>query len=350
MSCLIRSRRRDHEDLPLAGLGRWLLAPLLGLAAAGLIHAGPVLTGAASGAGFTLSQFADNFPTTGFCCGPLGIAFVDGGRVMVSDYPGNVRVFGSDADGQHANAVAVSQFFGTGNSVGLARLGSYVYMTQQSSGNVVRLNQDGTFNSSVVGGIPTATGVVANPVTGLLYVSDCCSNSGIWVVDPVTNTKTRFKTSGGYDGMSISADGSTLYAELGSHIIGYRLSDGAQVFDSGFFSGGADGTELGAGTLAGKIFVNTNAGELWEVSLSDPTDQLLLVSGGTRGDFVTADPNGSLLFTQTGDIWRLTAPAGGCIGSACGGDVPEPASPALVSLAMLGMLAALRRGRRMPRP
>jgi hypothetical protein len=30
-------------------------------------------------------MFADNFPTTGFCCGPLGIAFLPGGGVMVSD-------------------------------------------------------------------------------------------------------------------------------------------------------------------------------------------------------------------------------------------------------------------------
>src|SRR5262245_1484769 len=33
---------------------------------------------------FTLSTFVDNFPTTGFCCGPLGIAFpTTGGAVMV---------------------------------------------------------------------------------------------------------------------------------------------------------------------------------------------------------------------------------------------------------------------------
>ncbi|MDI4635066.1 hypothetical protein J7U46_18530 [Pelomonas sp. V22] len=331
----------------LARLGRWLLGPFLWLVVAGLVQAGPVLTAAASGAGFGLSQFADNFPTTGFCCGPLGIAFVDGGGVMVSDYPGNVRVFGSHADGQHANLVAASQSYGNGNAVGLARLGSYVYMAQQSSGNVVRLNQDGTYHSAVVSGIPSATGIVANLVTGKLYVSDCCSNTGIWEVDPVSNTKTQFKGFGSYDGMSISADGSTIYAELGSHIIGYRLSDGVQVFDSGFIPGGADGTELGAGTLAGQIFVNTNSGDLWQISLVDPTLQLLLVTGGSRGDFVTADPDGSLLFTQTSDIWRLTAPEGGCIGRDCGGgDVPEPGSLPLVGLAMCCLLGLGRRASR----
>ena len=312
----------------------------------GAAQAVPTLTAAGSLAGFTLSQFANNFPTTGgACCGPLGIAFVGGGQVMVADYPGNVRVFPTDTDGQNAASLAVAATYGSGNGVGLARLGSFVYMTEQTLGRVVKLNLDGTFNSIVVTGIPTATGIYAHPTNGKLYVSDCCSNTGIWVVDPVANTKTQFKTSGGYDGLSISADGATIYAELGGHIIGYRLSDGVQVFDSGVVPGGADGTELGAGTLAGQLFVNTNSGDLFEVDLSTSV-QTQLVTGGTRGDFVTADPNGSLLFTQTSDIWRLSPAAGGCIGAAC--NVPEPDSIGLVAIALLGLSAVTRR-RRLPR-
>ena len=299
----------------------------------GSVQAVPTLTAAAITDGFSLSLFADGFPVSS-CCGPLGIAFAGGGKVMVSDGPGNVRIFATDTDGQSAGAAPVAANFGGFNAIGLARVGNFVYMTLQTTGAVSRLNLDGTFNSGVVSGIPTATGIYANPVTGKLYVSDCCSNTGIWVVDPVTNTSSKFKASGSYDGLSISADGLTIYAELGQHIIGYRLSDGVQVFDSGFISG-ADGTELGAGTLAGQIFVNTNNGELWEVSLASSI-QKRLVFGGTRGDFVTADPNGSLLFTQTSDIRRLTAPAGGCIGVACN-QVPEPSSLALIALGLLGL-------------
>ncbi len=87
------------------------------------------LTPAGVTAGFSLSTFADNFPSDG-SIGPLGIAF-NGGHVIVSDYPGNVRVFPTDTDGQHANLVAVGQNYGAHNAVGLATVGSNIYMTQQ---------------------------------------------------------------------------------------------------------------------------------------------------------------------------------------------------------------------------
>ena len=104
-----------------------LLLAALTFLFSGHVMAIPVLTPAGTGAGFLLSQFAFNFPITGDpCCGPLGIAFASGGKVMVSDYPGNVRVFGSDADGQDASLVAVAQNYGAGNGVGLARVGNFI--------------------------------------------------------------------------------------------------------------------------------------------------------------------------------------------------------------------------------
>jgi hypothetical protein len=83
------------------------------------------------------------------------------------------------------------------------------------------------------------------------------------------------------------------------------------VFDSGTISGGPDDIALGVGTLAGNLFVNTNSGELVEVSLKTAA-QAVIASGGSRGDFVTVDPNnGTLLVSQSDRMMRLTGPSGG---------------------------------------
>jgi PEP-CTERM motif len=253
-----------------------------------------------------------------------------------------VRVFPTSADGQHANSIPVAQNYGNANGVGMTRIGNFVYLARQQAGDVLRLNLDGTFNSTVVTGISTATGVYANPVTNKLYVSDCCSGTGIWEIDTTLNTKTQL-IAGSFDGLSVSTDGGTIYGAIAGRIRGYSLATMTQVFDSGFIPGGVDGTELGAGTLAGEIFAWTNSGDLWEINLALPTTQRILVTGGARGDFVTADPNGSLLMVTTSEIWRLTAPLGGCIGAACENDVPEPGSLALVALGLLGLSRVIRR-------
>src|SRR5205085_6445150 len=80
-------------------------------------------------------------------------------------------------------------------------------------------------------------------------------------------------------------------------------------------NGDADGTALGVGSLSGKIFANTNEGQVIEIDLNDPTDQVLIASGGSRGDFATVDPNtGTLLLTQSGEVVRLIPGAGGGFG------------------------------------
>jgi hypothetical protein len=57
-----------------------------------------------------------------------------------------------------------------------------------------------------------------------------------------------------------------------------------------------DGTAIGTGPLAGNIFANTNGGTIVEVNLATLA-QTPIASGGSRGDFVTLDPNGTLMVT-----------------------------------------------------
>ena len=81
-------------------------------------RAGLTLTAAGIAQGLSLSTFASNFPNSGGI-GPLGIAFPTSGGVLVSDGPGNVRLFATDSDGQSAASVAPIHNFGAGNASGI---------------------------------------------------------------------------------------------------------------------------------------------------------------------------------------------------------------------------------------
>jgi WD40 repeat protein len=294
-----------------------------------------MLTRAGQDQGFTLSTFASGFPGTNNI-GPLGIVFPSGGGVLVSDYPGNVRLFPSDTDNQTAGTV--SQNYGQANATGLTMVGNNVYMAQQARGAVVQLNPNGTWNQDIVGGLGHATGIVTDPANGHLLVSTAGGGANlIYDVDPTTGAS-RVLFAANVDGLAISPDGKTLYGAGGnSHVLGYDLATGNLVFDSGAVPGDVDGTALGTGSLAGNIFANTHAGTIVEVNLATGL-QTVIAEGGSRGDFAAADPNnGSLLLTQSDSIVRLTPPAGGGFGPFTplrpdASPAPEPSSLALLAL------------------
>lgn len=147
------------------------------------------------------------------------------------------------------------------------------------------------------------------------------------------------------DGVAVTADGKTAYVASGTgHILGIRLSDGAIVFDSGSLPVSADrpdGIAIGIGSLDGKLFVNTNGGDVFEIDISTLA-QTLIAAGGSRGDFVTVDPaNGSLLLTQSDDIVRLTPAAGGGF---VGGPIVvlEPTTWGLFGVGLVSLLGSRR--------
>jgi hypothetical protein len=325
------------------GITRSLLAGLAALAllsgGAPPARAGMVLTPAAQAAGFRLATFASGFPTDlnegNGSVGPLGVAFLSAGGVLVSDAPGNIRRFPSDTDGQNAGSVAPLQFYGHNNAAGLAQVGSAIYMTQQVLGQVVQVNPDGTINQ-LIAAVPNATGLVADPATGHLLVSSQSTNR-IYEVEPIAKTA-HVLLSGvpGPDGVTITSDGLILYTAAtgaggGGHILGYSTATKTLVFDSGPIPG-IDGVTLGTGSLAGNVFGNTNFGNFDEVNLATAA-QTLIGTNGSRGDFVEVDTtNGTLLVTQTDSILRLTAPPGGGFGPG----VPEPGSLSLLGLGLAG--------------
>ena len=326
------------------------LTSLAAFSAARPAQAQLTLTPAGTALGFSLSTFASGFPSL-YNVGPLGILPTKGGGVLVSDFSGNVRLLPNDTDGQNAASIPVAQNYGQFNANGFAKVGSNIYMAQQGNGDVIQINPNGTFNQNIVGGIPNAAAVIANPANGHLFVSALGANE-IVDVNPLTKTETPLVTGTFIDGLSFSPDGKTLYgADTNSgHIYGYNAVTGAQVFDSGFIPGAIDGTASGYGKLAGNLFVNTNGGTVVEVNLATDAQgnhpQTLIASGGSRGDFVTVDPtNNTLLLTQSDRILRLTPGKGGGFGP----PVPEASTFVSTGLLLLGGLGLLLMARKRTR-
>lgn len=270
----------------------------------------------AQAAGYKLTLFADQFPTL-VGIGPVGIGFPNSGGVLVTDYPGNIRLFPADIDGQHANTVVPAVNLGAAAGAGIAKSGGNVFTGDQRIGGLIQLNDDGTRNQIIIpSGIDHGAGVAANPRDGHIFVSSRGNPNAVFDIDPIAKTKTIFLNNISVDGLTFSADGGILYvANTGTfRIAGYTVPGGTKVFESGVIPG-ADGCALGTGSLAGYLFVNTNGGSVVQVSLATGV-QTILASGGSRGDLVSVDTNnGSLLITQASSILRITAPAGGGFGN-----------------------------------
>lgn len=319
-----RTARRLLLGLVLASLAS-ILVPSIG-------RAQLTITPAGAAQGLSLTTFATGFPNSS-SVGPLGIAFPTSGGVLVSDYPGNVRLFPTDSDGQNAASVTVGQNFGAANAKAITIIGGNIYMNQSASGDIVQLNGNGTLNQTIVTGLPSTDDLLADPSNGDLFVSGFNANE-VYIVDPLAKTVTPFASVSVPDGLALSGDGSTLYvAATGTgHLLGFNTTTGAEVFDSGALSGGIDGTAVGAGPIFGDyIFANFNNGTLLEIN-ETTLAQTVIANGGSRGDFVTVDPsNDTLLITQTDRIMRLNGAAFA---------IPEPGTGMLAGVALSAAAAA----------
>jgi len=314
-----------------------LLTGITMLICANTARAVLTITTAGANQGLSLTTFATGFPTSGQI-GPLGIVY-PGNGVLVSDIVGNVRLFPSHADNQTAASAPIGQNYGSDHADGLVQVGSTIYMMGGLGGNVAQLNPDGTFNQNIITGLARIVGCAANPITNHLYAS--VGTTDILEIDPIAKTTSLLAQTSQPDGMICSPDGHTLYvAALNSgHVLGFDTATKSQVFDSGPIIGGVDGIALGAGPFAGTMFVNLNAGSVIELNMATLT-QLVIASGGTRGDFVSVDPtNNTLLITQTDRIMRLNG----------ANFVPEPGSVVLMGIGAMCFLTFASRLRRTTR-
>jgi LPXTG-motif cell wall-anchored protein len=297
-------KRAGHSATTVRGLR-------LGLVVA--IIAGYVLTAApafAVNGSFTsfsppLTGSQDFVTGLGGCSiGPVGTR-VESTRVFVVDLC-NATLYRFPAGGGDASDLGVGSA-ANGFDGGITKLGSVYYGVIQTGSDAGVWTFDpttlakGTLVVSSPGGF--LRDIVADAVTGEIWAS---TSGGIYRMNPTSSTPTLATVVAGVDadGLGISGDGKTIYAaELDQSVHGYDATTGAEVLDVSIPGGhGVDGI---ATTQNGDIFVNANDGTIERIDHATHA-VTVVASGGSRGDFVTVGPDGTLYATQSDRVVKLT--------------------------------------------
>ncbi len=303
------------------------------------------LTPAGVNAGFTLTTFVGGYGTSNY--GPIAQGILPNGNVISGSVIDLKLYVFKDLDNQTLGSAlsATPYTCQTSNcNWAMATVGGAVYGAQLFGGTYSKFAADGSF--SVIAGLQAQgltgyLGMWGNPTNGTLVAT---SNKGLVEINPVAATFRVINAGVFGDGVSVSPDGKVAYVANGS-IFAYDIASGAQLAAYSGQGRGPDGTGVITGGLYnGNIIVNNNDGT---VGMIDPTvgTQLIIASGGTRGDFVSPDiNNGTLFLSELGLVARLSC------GEDCsiGGPppvpgIPEPSTYALMALGLAGLAFATRR-------
>lgn len=316
---------------------RAITGMLVALAAVSPAYAGLTLTPAGTSAGFTLSTFYSDPAYYGL----LQATTTSSGQVLASGYARDELYLLPDVDGQtYATITTKVSLSGYGSAYGVATVGGKSYFSPGSGGQYYQVN------TSTLALTPLTLDMAAQPFLGLWgnqVTGHLISSSfmGLVDIDPTTGHVHVITSTFGFDGVSVSPDGKTVYGALGgSSVLGYDIATGTQVLNA-VVGRGVDGTGVISGTAYdGFIVADNNDGT---VGLIDPATgiETIIADGGSRGDFVGPDLTNGTLFVSTADTMYRLKIAGGTIGGPPG--VPEPATWAMM-LGGFGLIgAALRR-------
>ena len=325
-----------------------LLATVVGKAAADPLTLTP--TGIADG--FTLTTFATVDPQNAgtFNLGPFGVAVASNGNVIVGNNPGanddfnsqGTRLVFADVDGQTLASALNAITPGGVLHQAYATAGGQAYGAVDRQ--LVEFNSDGTVNHVLTGVTTLMTlGMWGNPGNGHILAF---SDGGLIDINPLASggagsfRVVNSQVTG--SALTISADGTTVYAVTGSGINSIDIATGAEGFVASLSNHPLGiGAILSSNDLNGDLVVNGAAGE---VDLVDPSTGTITViaTGGSRGGYVSPDPsNGTLFVDQSVVIDRL-----GCAGCSIGPTVPEPSTWGLLACALAVGLGLLPRGRK----
>ncbi len=286
--------------------------------AASLLAIGGLLVSPLAAAAFTsfaapftgATDFVTNFPNCGV--GPVGMVF-DSTHFFADDYcVGTAYRFPASG----GSALTPQASAPDGLTGGLAIQGGVYYGINQFAG----LNR---FDPVTLAATPIplfppipvfVRGVVADPLSGDLYIS---SSGGIFQVQnpgSAAPTVSTFSTLGDNDGIAFTSDGQRLYAtDVSTQSIHGFSRSGSLVFNVSVAFHGPDGVAValsGANVngvnVSNNLFVNSNDGTIERIDTNNGNAVTVVASGGSRGDFVTVGPDGCLYVTQSDRVQKLT--------------------------------------------
>jgi PKD repeat protein len=196
-----------------------------------------------------------------------------------------------------------------------------LYAALQGAGQVVELSPtDGHVTRLVAGGLPCATGLATDPLSGDLFVSQPCGINGVKRLSNFasgTATVSQYTSTKPIDGLAFGPDG-TLYASASDTV--YRIQ-GTDKSNAGTATAiaavsGGDGIAVAASadiTQPPFLLANLNGGVIRKIDLTTTPPTLSdVVTGGTRGDFVTVGTDGCLYATQSATVVKVTLADGTC--------------------------------------
>ncbi len=307
------------------------------------VDAALVLTPAGVSDNFTLTTFVSGYSAQ---YGPLaqGIA-TDGNVITGSELNSRIYVF-KDVDGQTlASAISSNPYtFQTSNpNFAMTTANGQVYGAQLQGGVYEHFNSDGSF-TPIAGltGVTNYLGMWGNPTNGHIIAA---SSKGLVDIDPIAGSYRVINAGLFPDGVTVSPDGVTAYIENAGTIQSYNIATGALIktFNTGHSPDGT-GVIIG-GQFNGDVIVNDNDGTVGLLdptkAAGDPTQFVIIASGGTRGDFVSPDTsNGTLFLSQTDQVARLSCGADCSIGVTL---TPEPGTFLLLGTGFVGVFFVRRR-------
>ncbi len=275
---------------------------------------------AVAASGFAVTNFATGFFASGYCCGPIGVAFDPSGNLFVMDAGnGFLYKFGS-AGGLASPTTQVNAAPITGFPLGLAFTpGGHLYLARQTPGDLLELDTSTGAIIRTVDSICGASGIALDPLSGDLFVSGGpCANTIFRVSNFASGpgTVTAYASVTVPDGLAFGPDGTLYAASFGSGVVKVSGTNSATPGVATFIASvpSSDGMAVSANPSRRVLFGNRNDGIITEVNFTTATPTLTnIITGGSRGDFATVGSDGCLYATQTDSVLKVTNADGSCL-------------------------------------